>query len=303
MSQWTYVRGCMEVSCSPYENKFKEPIPYSLTKDLTEEEKVVWHNWRKKWLKGLYLPYPEEQFKITTPRMISRYHKPTKKDPSEIQWNLFVDDAFLYSLPRAKPILDEAFKLLPQGEVGFRYAVKQDCWDYSSTSFCGGGFETPCLAKYYKNALEKLYYNEGHWSQYSYEELVKYQKLDQGCSVVNVNAMTIGIVESLRYASAQEVEEGFEKFFTFLREHEFDIDNVLLEWNDNYEEGIYHRLDKGGQFDDLIIETIDSKTQKVLRRKTYYYPQDEDGIIDYDSPDYDRAHPLVKEEVFDDSDE
>lgn len=297
MSQWVYIRGCMELSCSPFESKCKEDAPFDWTKDLNDDEKEIWYKWVAKWKRSLYLPYPEEQFKITAPRMLNRYHKPTKKNPSDSETVLHVDDAFIYSLPRARKYLDEAFKLLPQGEVGFRYAVKQDCYDSSSITMFSYEFEQPCLNKYYKDAINKLYYNEGHWSQWTFDDLVKYQKLNKVCSVNNVNSMTIGIVESLRWCSADELQKGLENFFQYLRDNEFDINTVLLEWVDCYEENLLHKCTTSSEFDAIVFETINTKTNQVIYRKTYDYPRTSDGFIDYDSNEYDRKHPLVKEEV------
>ena len=294
MSQWTYIRGCMELSCSPFESRYKVPQPFSIFKDLNEEEKEVWYAWVKKWRDGLYLPYPQEQFKITTPRLLTRYKKPTKKDPSDNETVLFCDECFVYSLPRAKKYLDEAFKLLPQGEVGFRYAIKQDCWDYTSSVF--GMFEEKCLKKYYKDAIDKLYYNENHWERCTFEELVKWQKLNKECTVNNVNSMVIGIVESLRYASSDEVRSGLEEFFQYLRDHDFDIENVMLEWVDSYEYNLRHTCRKDGAFEDIVFETINTETNQVIYRKTFYYPKDEKGFTNYDCSEYDEKHPLVKEE-------
>ena len=295
MSQWTYVRGCMELSCTPYETKFKEPQPFTWHQTLDDEQKEIWRNWVTKWRKGLYLPYPEEQFKITTPVVLERYRKPTKKNPSDTEKVLFCEECFVYSLPRAKKYLDEAFDLLPHGEVGFRYAIKQDCYDYTSSVI--QTFEEPCLNKYYKAAIDKLYQNEGHWEQRTFEDLVKYQGLNEEVTTNNVNDMTIGIVESLRWCSADELQKGLEDFFQYLRDHDFEINNVLLEWTDCYEYHLLHRCSSDSRFDTLVFETINTENNQVIRRKTYYYPTDENGFIDYYSPEYDSKKPLVKEEV------
>lgn len=301
MSDWTYIRGCMELSCSPYENNYKVPEPFPWRSNLSEEEKETYRKWAKEWRKHLYLPYPEEQFKISTPIMLNRYKTPKKKDKSDDnEYVLHVEEADVYSLPKARKYLDEAFKLLEQGECGFRYAVKQDRYDSSSGTFCSSEFDEPCLSKYYKDAINKLYKYDGYWHGWTFDSLVKYQKLDKACNVNNINSMVIGIVESLRWCIAPQLEAGLEKFFQYLRDHDFDIYNVYLEWWDNLD-GLTYKCTCNGRFDvdNLVFEHINDDG-KVVYRKTYYYPQDKHGYIDWNSPDYDEKHPLVKEERFED---
>lgn len=297
MSRWTYIRGMMELGVDPFEHKpMKEPRPDfgKPPRDYTDEEKEARWRWREKFLSKCYLPYPEEQFKIDVPIMLNRYKKPTKKDPSDHEMVLDTR-ARIFSLPKAKKYLDHAFSLLPQGECGFRYAIKQDELDYSSGVI--GTFEYPCLFKYYKDAINKLYTNAHPFYSWNFEELCKYQKLDKECSVDYVTDMIIGISESLRWCSADELREALEKFFSYLKENEFDINNCLLEWRDGYEYNLLHRCVCDGSFEPLVFETIDTGKNKVIYRKTYDYPRDENGYIDYDSPEYDEKHPLVKEEV------
>ncbi len=282
MSRWTHIKGALELSATPYEvkpNKLVKPERANFNSE--EEWRDAYFDWRRKIHKYYYLPYPEEQFKITTPRMLTRFRKPTKKDPSETETVLHVDEAFVYSLPRAKKYLDEAFALLPEGEVGFRYAAKQDCYDYSSSTW-SSEFEFPCLKEYYKKALEKLYYNEGHWSRYTFDDLRKYQKIDPACSVADVNDIIIGIREDLRYCSADEMQEGLEKFFKYLEEKEISINDGYLEWEDEWDEGYiycwrYNRRD--WKYSHQFLK-LDAKTNAIVHSKTWVYKLDEDGYPD-----------------------
>lgn len=291
MSEWTYVRGCMELSCSAYENKCKIPEPFKWTKNLSEEEQEIYRAWRRKWRRGLYLPYPEEQFKITVPTLLSRYKKPTKKDPSDYK-TILNFHGYLYSLPRAKKYLETAFSMLPQGESGFRYSIKQDSSDSCSTSICS--FSEDCLYKYFKDAINRLYYNEDPWHSWTFDDLRKYQKIDKSCSTEYVDSMVIGIVQPLRYATADELRSCLEKFFLYLLENDFDICNVYLEWHDNYEYCLRHTCRVDSEFDDIVFETINTQNNQVIYRRTLAYPRDEHGFIDYDK--YDKVHPEVKEE-------
>ncbi len=289
MSQWTHVRGGLELFAGPYEikkNKLVEPNK----KDFESEEawRDAYWDYKNKLAKYYYLPYPEEQFKITTPRVLEVYHKPTKKDPSETETVLHVDEAFVYSLPRVKKLLDEAFALLPSGEVGFRYAVKQDCFDSSSCSWASA-FQYPCLDEYYKNALEKLYYNEGHWSRFTFDELVEYQKLNKACSVNDVNSMIIGVREDLRYCSAQMFQEGLEKFFAFLAEHNIGVEDGYIEWEDEYDPDHIYVWRKSRISHDCacVFLILDATTNAIVHSKNCLYKKTEDGYWDFEAEGYD----------------
>ena len=297
MSRWTNIRGVLVLSVDAFEHKpLKEPRPDFGKKPscYTDEEREASWKWRQKYLNKCYLPYPEEQFKVDIPVMLKRRKKPTKKDPSDEE-TILCTRARVFSLPKARKYLEHAFSLLPQGECGFRYAIKQDELDYSSGVI--GRFEYPCFSRYYKEAINKLYKNGHPFYDWCFEDLCKYQKLDKECSVDYITDMVIGISQPLRWCSADELREALEKFFSYLRENDFDIDNCLLEWRDGYEYNLLHRCVCNGSFDPLVFETVDTGKNKVIYRKTYDYPRDENGYIDYDSPEYDEKRPLVKEEV------
>lgn len=295
MSQWTYIKGCLEVSISPFEKKeIKVQKPAEIRNPKKEPElEPAWEKYRRALFKSFYLPYPEEQFKINTPTMLERYCKKTKKNP-EGKETVLHTEANIYSLPRAKKYLDEAFKLLPYGETGFTYAVKQD-WT-NSGSGCSS-LEYPCLYKYYKESLEKLYYNEDSWHRYTFEDLVKYQHIDKDCWINYCEDIVIGIMESLRWCSADELQEGLEKFFKYLEEHEFTIGDGYLEWVDNYEENLRHTWRSYG-YDGYVFETINLESNQVIYRKSYEAPKDEKGFVDWDA--FDKKGYVVKEETFGD---
>ena len=117
MSEWTYVRGCLELGSSPFEvNKdFTQEDPKREDFDTDEAYDKAVEDYRRAYHKAIYLPYPEEQFKLGAP-IIGHQGK-----DSAIRF----DGTAIYSLPRAKPIIEEAFKLFPQGELGFRYSLDQ----------------------------------------------------------------------------------------------------------------------------------------------------------------------------------
>ena len=297
MSEWTYVRGCIELSVDAFEQKKmkrEKPWHLQLKGKLTEEEEQEWHAWRDEYMRKSYLPYPEEQFKICVPMPMTRYHKPTKKNPKDFEIDL-VTSAKIFSLPKARKYLDHAFSLLPQGESGFRYAIKQDASDWSSATFCH--FEHPCLKQYYKDAINKLYYHEDPWKSRDFDDLVEYRNLDKECSIDFVDSMVIGISESLRWCTSDELQSCLEEFFIYLVKNEFYLDNVLLEWHDNVEYHLLHRCVTGYGEECLRIETINTETNEVIYRKTFDYPRDEGGYIDYNSKEYNTREYIIKEEI------
>ena len=281
MSQWTHITGGLEIICQPYEVK-KNNLVEPKRKDFKDRDSFLdaYRDYREKISKLYYLPYPEEQFKISTPVMLKRYHKPTKKDPSDTETVLHVQQAWVYSLPRAKKYIKEAFDLLPQGEVGLRYALKQDCYDYTMSSWASE-FDYPCLSKYYKDALNKLYYNDGHYSQYTYEDLIKYQKLDKACDVNNVTSIIIGD------CSAQELQEGLEKMLQYFEEHHIEVEDGYLEWRDEYYPDYIFAYRKSRMVFDHSHQflKLDAKTNAIVHSKTWVYKRDPDGRRDFDAFD------------------
>ena len=290
MSQWTHVQGCLLLSSQPFEFKkikVEPPANFRNPKEQPELEEA-WEKWRSAYLKSAYLPYPEEQFKMSVPTLGRKYNKKTK----EYEPCLDIDRVFIYSLPRAKKYIDEAFKLLPYGETGFTYAIKQDVTNCRSSSSC---FDYPCLQKYLEEAVNKLYHDDCYFYNHTYESLKRYQNLRDEPWVENVDEMVIGIVEDLRYCSARDLEEGLEKFIAHLEKNQISIVGGLLEFVDEWEENTRHVF-RAGEYDGYTFETIDTTTNKVTRLKTYSYPLNERGMIDFDK--FDKDGWIIKEEEF-----
>ena len=282
MSQWTHVQGCLLLSSGPFEfKKIKVEKPAK-----REDNEEAWEEWRNAYYKSAYLPYPEEQFKMSVPVLRNKYNYKTDKEEACLD----IERITLYSLPRARKYIEEAFKLLPYGETGFTYAIKQDrtnCRSSSSSS------EFPCLKKYLKDAVNKLYYTEDYFYSLTYEDLKKYNKLDDDPWIDYVDEIVIGIVEDLRYCSAQDLEEGLEKFIKYLESNDIDICGGLLEFIDEWEENTKHVF-RVSQFEGYTFETINTTTNKVIKRKTYSYPKDEKGWNDYDK--FEESGWVIKEE-------
>lgn len=281
MSQWTHIRGGIELVSNPHEFKGKNPDYHYGSKDA-------------------YLPYPEEQLKITapTPRVFTK----NKKGEKDVE---LMFRAYLYSLPRAKKYIKEAFDLLPQGEVGWSYSMNQTVYNGSSSS---GDFEYPCDEKAFKQAVTNMYHNEDTWVRYDYDELKKYYNANLSWVEI-VDSIIIGIREDIRYCSGEELLEGLEKFFNYLREHDITVEDGYLEWEDEYalysDRPYYYcwrcsRISDG--IDDLYsFHKIEYKTNKVLWTKTYRRPylKDENGK-ETERIDYCSKEAVAEEVIFED---
>lgn len=289
MSQWTHVQGCLLLSSEPFEFKkikVERPADFRNREDQPELEEA-WEKWREAYLKSAYLPYPEEQFKMSVPVLMNKYNYKTNKEEAY----LYIERITLYSLPRARKYIEEAFKLLPYGETGFTYAIKQD-WTNCRTSSSSSEFT--CLKKYLKDAVNKLYNDEDYFYSHTYDSLKKYNKLDDNPWIDYVNEIVIGIVEDLRYCSAQELEEGLEKFIRYLESNKVSVCGGMLEFIDEWEENTKHVF-RACKYEGYTFETIDTTANKVIKRKTYSYPKDEKGLIDFD--EFEKSGWVIKEEV------
>ena len=280
MSQWTHIRGGLELISSPYESK---PIPKSLIEpkreDFETEEAFDEAHDKYRWevKKLLYYPYPEEQFKLLMPRPGYSYGK-KKKNGEREKFHTLCFEAKVYSLPRARKYIEEAFNLVPQGESGFRYSLEQR--DSDSSSSCSG-FMVPCEHKAYQGAINRMYSSDSLWDSYTYDDLRKYWHIEDECSVSHI---LVGIRDDIRYASAQEVQEGLEKAFKYLEDHDISVEDGYLEWQDEYDpDHIYAwRLSRLSWDISHQFMTLDKKTNQIVHSKTWVAKRDEKGKKVYD---------------------
>ena len=305
MSQWTHIRGGLELVSTPYECK---PIPKSLVEPKREDFESneafdkAHSEYRWKVRKLLYFPYPEEQFKLDMPKPGTSYGK-KKKNGKREEYHTLKFEAKIYSLPRARKYIEEAFKLMPQGELGFRYSLDQTPIDSSSSC---SGFMIPCEYKAYQDALTRLYNSEHPWESYTYEDLRKWFHIDEECSVDSVNHILVGIRDDIRYASADEVQEGLEKVFKYLEDHEISVEDGYLEWQDEYDPCYIYawrlsRLSFGISHQFL---KLDKRTNQVVHSKTWAAKRDEDGKRMYDD-DWNTIWEVVEKDgpYFDEEDD
>ena len=295
MSEWTYVRGGLEFACSPFEIKEDfnevEPKPKDFETEEAYEEAV--DKYRDAYHKAIYLPFPKEQFKLGAPIIGCVYDKTKKKKKDKFGFMVYpekpalrFDGTVIYSMPRAKPILDEAFKLFPQGELGFRYTLEQTSVDSNSST---SGFIHDCLFEYYHDAITEAYKNfeSGWYTQWDFDKLNEYVKVEEDCHYDVASEIICGVMTSLRWATANEVAESLEKFITYLREHEISISHGYLEWFDSYcmlgDEKYRWAFRVGQWHNEYDIMKLDWETNKIIWKRSYVHPKKEDGKgIDFD---------------------
>ena len=293
MSEWTYVRGCLELNSSPFEIKkdFNEVEPKREDFETDEAYEEAVDKYRDAYHKAIYLPFPEEQFKLGAPiaAYIPDYSKKKKKNKYGFytypeKKALKFDGTCIYSLPRAKPIIEEAFKLFPQGELGFRYTLDQNNTDSHSSI---GGFIHNCLYKYYHNAVDKMYKSfERTWcTEWNFKDLKKYIGIEEDCSYDCISEIICGINTSLRYATATEVLDSLEKFIKYLKDNEISIDHGYLEWFDTCcRFGNYRYAFRVGDWHgEYTIMKLDWETNRIIWQKKYVHPKKASGKgIDFD---------------------
>ena len=249
MSRWTHIRGGLELVSSPFEYRGKGDK------------------------KTPYYPYPEKQVRLSTPT------------PDYCEDHGLEVTMYEYSLPRAKKYIDAAFAMLPQGESGIKYAIKQDDHDYCTSSSC---FDYPCQKKAYHAALEKMY--SADHGGFDYKDIEKYFKISL-FDLTEVHHMVLGIREDIRYCGGMEMLEALEKAFAYLEENEIDVEDGYLEWQDEYElDNLYSwRVSRVGPDYGVhhMFAVTNIKTNKIIYKKTYKYKVDKKGRIDYMAKGYD----------------
>ena len=290
MSQWTHIRGGLELYCSPFAEKpMKDPRPKKEDFETEEAYDKADDEWRDKWRRSFYLPFPEEQFKLDMPKLGNYYDRKTKEEGKTLDFN-----ARVYSLPRVKPIIEKAFELMPQGESGLRYSIDQNITDSSSSS---SGFILPCLFKYYKDALTKMYHSEDPWHSYTYEDLRKYMNINEDCSYGEITKVLIGIRDDIRYASAVEVQLGLEKLFKYLTDHGIGIEDGCLEWEDEWDPCHIHgwRLSRLSSVITHQFYILDKRTGMITHSKTWVAKRDEKGKLIHDE-DWNYEYEVVEKD-------
>lgn len=250
MSRWTHIRGGLELGTSPFRLKNKtQPGGYGS--------------------KNVYLPKPNEQVEL-------KYPRPTKDwKTNELKLSLRM---FIYSLPIAKPIIEKAFELLPQGESDWSYSILQN----QNCSFMSGSqFDYPCEEKIFYQKVKEMFKGDYICNSWVDVDMIDY-----------IEEIILGIREDVRYCSGEEMLEGLEKFFLYLRENEIHVEDGYLEWEDEYVDDYFYCWRCSRVSDDIgtcwSFHKIDRKTNKILWTKNYKYKDDKS--ISFDSE-------LIAEEI------
>ncbi len=254
MSRWTHIRGGLELESSPFEyKKCKLSRPLGLR---TKENDDDFRKYLNEKFNKAYYPFEEEQIKIGTP-----VYQDTFDNKPYLSVSMYE-----YSLPRARKYIDEAFGLLPQGEIGWHPSIYQD---ESHTTSSSSSASYKCTNNAYKKAILKAY-NYSYYKSFSFKELEKCLHLKLNW-VNHVSNIVVGIREDIRYCSGQEMLEGLEKFFKHLEENDIRIEDGYLEWQDEYEEDkIYAWRCSRLEFDiEMKFMILDKKTNKILWQKLY----------------------------------
>lgn len=265
MSQWTHVTGGMELESPAVElDKCKVSRPKGLR---NEENDAEFDAYWKEISKKAYYPFPDEQFKVGIPILI---------DGCADGSHYIKIDAYEYSLPRARKYLDEAFNMLPQGELGWHYSILQD----NTHCGCSSSYlDLNCAKKAFKKEILKLYAKDSMYDCLTFKELQKYQKIEMGF-VDHVHNFVIGIREDLRYCSGQELQKALEDFFMYLDKHDITVEDGYLQWIDEWDDDhIYAwRKSRLNHEDEHEFLLLDKKTNKILHSKIYRAEYDEDYV-------------------------
>lgn len=283
MSRWTHIRGGLELIGEIFRYDGKTKLPD--VKDFTsaEEFEKARRKYYDNYLRSAYLPYPEEQFKLSAPLLGTRPNYKKKKDkdgcyPEESC--LRVPNVYLYSLPNNREYIEKAFKLMPQGELGLRYSLSQEITDYSSSTYGWIQVES-CLKKYYKEAIARMYSSRDKYNSYDYDRLYKYEGLDMNDTVINyVSSILVAIRDDVRYCSGVEMLKGLEEAIADLSKHGIDIEDGYIEWEDEYKPNLIFSFRKSriGPIDeDFRFFITDTKNNKIVWSKTYLYKVDAIG--------------------------
>lgn len=264
MSQWTHIRGGLELVSSIHDYK-----PLKTERPDKDADDKLWDKYYKERFKSAYYACPEEQLKIGMP-------EPYEGDSSKPGLSFRV---YEYSLPRAKKYIEEAFKLLPQGECGFRYSIKQDKYDGNSSS---SDFDYKCQHDAFKIAVLNLYNDQ--YPYWTFKDLEKYFNIQVGW-VEHINGIIIGIREDLRYCDGVELLEALEKFFEYLEQNSITIKDGYLEWQDEYKPNILFswRNSRVGPEDHHCFYITKINTNEILYSKIYKQKRLPNGRRDWDA--------------------
>lgn len=176
MSNWTYITGTMRIG------------------------KSVWTE------DGERLPYPDEQFRLTTAHAIPRY------DEATLEYETKID-----ALPVIERLVKKNISILPSGEFDeISYSLSTSDHDYDLS-----------LGEFYSEEMKNLFKKklmEAGYSRWEADAIEAYS--------IQVNSYAnLTIIDDVRHCSSDEMLEKMHRFIVkLLREASFH--NCLFSWHD-----------------------------------------------------------------------
>lgn len=229
MSQWTHVKGCI---------------------DLSGSAAAVDHN-NKTAVTKYYLPYPDEQLKLSAPKPT---WVPEGKTRGGIDYRVKV-----YCLPRCKEIVDSIMKLFPSGENNI---INYSLYQPKNRFRLSRGSLNPWEENIVQNRILRQYQDEedfvGTW-----EELKDYYNINIGW-VDCATDFTLTISDDLRYCSGVEFLDALEKGIVSLKEQGIEVTEGIIDWADDYTKYKFQCIIT---YDTITFRTYDPATGTTIASK------------------------------------
>lgn len=255
MSRWIHVTGCVEFAASHYDCGPDGPDgrPTSIS-----------------------LPFPKEQMSV---RPIGVGRRPG--GDSKIGLYGLDVEVSLSSFPRARPLIEEALKCLPKGEMGFIHTLVEK----SESSSGASDLFFDCEREAFEDAVLSMLGSIGDSEPDGYNSL---SKRYGGIQVAWVDHYTLSLLSfriDLRHSCGEEFLEGWEKAMKSLRDVDIDPVEGYVEWIDDYEPGRRYVWRVEDRWDDVMqrFMLLDSKTGDMIWQKRLVRPTRPDGHTDYDA--------------------
>ena len=265
MSRWIHINGSLVLTGSVYETKVNEK-----TKKVTK-----------------YIPFPQEQIKVHSPDIMF-----DKNGNEQISWSVIE-----YSLPRCKPIIEEAIKLLPQTETGYiHYVLGQDKSNVDFSSMNSDHFSLSEETEFERQI--NLFYNiDAYDKESSYYRLLKKEKRLKIWAVERCTRFTLSLNDDIRYCSGYKLLDSLEKFFDKLASHNINLFQGYLEWNDEYESDFIFAL-RQEPYKALKYMLLDRKDNHIIAYKQIEYKwNDKEKTFDKVVTMSDNRNELISREM------
>lgn len=234
MSRWTHINGSLVLTGSVYETKVNEK-----TKKVTK-----------------YIPFPQKQIKVHSP-----YITLDKDGNKQTRWS-----ATEYSLPRCKPIIEEAIKLLPQTETGYIHYVLGQDKNNVDLSIMNSNYFSLSEEKEFERQINMFYNIDTYNKKSSYYRLLKRTNRLKIWAIERCTRFTLSLSDDIRYCSGYKLLDCLEKFFDKLASHNINLFQGYLEWDDEYESDFIFAI-RQKQYGALKYMLLDRKDNHIIAYK------------------------------------